>query len=883
MKRAFLLVASFVLTLLSTGVFAQTARLTEYLDRGVFAINTGNSVFVSWRLFATEPQDIGFNLYRTSNGATEKLNSAVLTRGTNFTDNTAVRTRANTYFVRTVQNGVESDTDGSYTLAANAPASHTVIPIRPGNEIHFIWVGDFTGNGKYDWLVDRLCWTDACSQKLEAYEHDGTFLWEVDLGPGSKNNISPGPSVISVGHWDGVTVYDIDGCGRAEVILRVGSGVKLGDGTTFNTSTSNANLQSLIVLDGQTGKLKASTPLPTDYLSYGPLAAQLGIGHLDGRNPSVVAYMKNRIGGSGSNFNMITAAYDYTNGQFGMRWKHLRGNQNLPDGHQMRIADADLDGKDEIHHIGFTLNGDGTLKYSLATEGIVHGDRFYVGRFNKGDNFLMGYGVQQDNPSGILEYTYNAATGKTIWKNSVTGPAGDVGRGNCGDIDPRSPGYECWSFHGIFSNSGTRLTNADQRPYPVLRLWWDGDGLSQSYNDGKIERWNYLNNTVGRILTTWNFSSATGSDRGCPMFYGDILGDWREEVVMTSSDYSKIIIFSTDRPSDIRLFTLSQDQTYRAGMTVKGYMQSHMAGFYLGSDMDMPVPPKLEYIKTPNSSSSSVASSSSSHSPSSSSAVPSSSSVVPLSSSSIAGVIIAGGDIIGDITLYDPANAAAWKVSTTGFDVGLKAFGDREFLVSAVLPIVQGAEWVSPSMETRKNMAPATMLHFNMKRDAIVYLMHEDRVFEKPDWITTAGFTVVASTAGEEGEKVTVTDATAPRKYTIYSKNFAQGARVDIGLNTIDGNPNSLMYLIAAKEESATPILKKTPALSTHFSVRSLNGKTLLVESSSPTVLDIFDLSGKKVASYNVLGTSQTLHLNLQSGVYFARARGMPSVKFVVR
>jgi hypothetical protein len=46
-----------------------TGRLTEYLDRGVVAINTGSAIFVSWRLLATEPQDIGFNLYRVTDGA----------------------------------------------------------------------------------------------------------------------------------------------------------------------------------------------------------------------------------------------------------------------------------------------------------------------------------------------------------------------------------------------------------------------------------------------------------------------------------------------------------------------------------------------------------------------------------------------------------------------------------------------------------------------------------------------------------------------------------------------------------------------------------------------------------------------------------------------
>jgi hypothetical protein len=298
-------------------------------------------------------------------------------------------------------------------------------------------VGDFNGDGKYDFLVDRLDWTG--KQKMEAYLHDGTFLWEIDLEPGStnNNNISPGSSAIDVGHWDGVIVYDLDLDGRAEVLLRGASGVVLGDGQVFNTGKPSADSQSILVIDGMTGKLKASAPVPDDYISRGPLAAQMGIGHFDGRNPSLVVSMKNRIGGSGSNFNMVVALYDYSSGQFAMKWKWLRGNQNLDDGHHIRIADADIDGKDEIHQIGFALNGDGTLKYSLTKEGVVHGDRFYVGRFNKGDNFLMGHGIQQENPSGLLEYIYNAATDSVLWKNITSArPVPDVGRRNVGDMTP---------------------------------------------------------------------------------------------------------------------------------------------------------------------------------------------------------------------------------------------------------------------------------------------------------------------------------------------------------------------------------------------------------------------------------------------------------------
>ncbi len=33
---------------------------------------------------------------------------------------------------------------------------------------------------------------------------------------------------------------------------------------------------------------------------------------------------------------------------------------------------------------------------------------------------------------------------------------------------------------------GTKITT--EYPYPVIGLWWDGDLLSESYNDGKIEK-----------------------------------------------------------------------------------------------------------------------------------------------------------------------------------------------------------------------------------------------------------------------------------------------------------------------------------------------------------------------------------------------------------
>ena len=593
----------------STETHAGPKRQMENLGRGVVAVRSGSNVFISWRLLALDPSDIGFNIYRsTAGGNAIKLNSSVLTGGTNYTDTTADLTKDNSYYVKPVIKGKEDAASASFTLTANhADEPCITVPIRSGGPIHFVWPGDFDGDHEYDYLVDR---NTTNPQTLEAYKRDGTFLWSVNLGPNSSNqdNISPGSATIDVGHWDGATVYDLDGDGKAEVVLKIANGVTLGDGTVW--TSDNDNKQWFAVLDGMTGKLLASCPIPDDYISVGPLACQLGIGYLDGKRPSVVAFMKNR--NADGSFNAMACAFSYKNKKFKMDWKWLRGSQDCADGHQMRIADLDGDGKDEICEIGFVLNGDGTLRYSLASQNIEHGDRFYIGKLDKNSPGLQGYGIQQRNTKGVLEYYYDADTGSMIWQHTTTLPAGDVGRGVIGDVDPRYSGYEVWSFYGIYNASthtqispaDSELSNANNRPYPAFRLWWDGDLLSESFNDNKIEEydyslggdinnWDYSLKRVTRLLTTDNYHSAVHSDRHSPMFYGDILGDWREEVIETNSDYSELIIFTTDIPTDTRLYTLAQNPLYRNCMSVKGYLQSHLTDYYLGHDMVTPPTPRI--------------------------------------------------------------------------------------------------------------------------------------------------------------------------------------------------------------------------------------------------------------------------------------------------
>ena len=407
----------------------------------------------------------------------------------------------------------------------------------------------------------------------------------------NHNNISPGASTIDVGMWDGATVYDIDCDGYAEVLVRIADGVTMGDGTVYKNNTING--QAIAVVNGMTGALKTSASVPDDYINIGPMACMMEVGYLDGKKPSLVCWFKNR--NANKTFNSLDVAYTFENGEFKQQWKY-ENKTGYAEAHQIRVADVDYDGKDEVLHMGYALNGDGTLRYHI--DDIVHGDRWYVGAFENGNygNAMMGYGIQRVNPSGLLEYFYNASTGEILWENKTTdGSTFDVARGNVGDIDPNYDGFECWSFQGTFNYNGTHIT--DNYLYPVIRLWWDGDLLSESYNDGKLEKWDYKNNATQHILTTWKVTDCTGSNRGAPMFYGDILGDWREEVIMTNSDYSKLVILTTTKETDERIYCLAQNPCYRNCMTAKGYYQSHMLDYFLGYNMEKPKTPDITIIE----------------------------------------------------------------------------------------------------------------------------------------------------------------------------------------------------------------------------------------------------------------------------------------------
>lgn len=564
-------------------------RVMECLGRGVVAVPSDGGAHVSWRYLGTDPPDLSFNLYRgTPGGAETHVCSRSARESTSCIDSSA--SSGDTYFVRPVNGSIEGEASG---IGSYSGQPYIEIPLQPASSgafVHLGWVGDLDGNGEYDVVVDRI---SSQAPKVDAYTLDGQFLWRLDTGPNGadQNNIEGGPSTMSNGHNDGLTVFDFDSDGDAEIAVKTANGFVFGDGTVLEHENNSDQFVSIV--EGATGAEVARARLPDDFIGDGPLQCQFGAGYLDGENPSVIVKCKNRVGSGG--FNLVAVTYDFDGSTLTERWKFIP-NVAAADFHQIRVLDVDGDGRDELCSGGFVVDDDGKLLYSLAPSGVVHGDRFHITDMDPDRPGLEGWGIQQDNPSGLETYYYDAATGEVLRTYSnPNGPGADMGRGTVADLYPDSPGMEYFSFNGMFNaqTGNTVVAEIDRNvPWPNFAIQWDGDTGTELMDQNWAGEWNLQAQDRNTYYSKWNFDGLVQA-RGAMPFYGDILGDWREEVLVESADHSELRIYTTPLETDVRLYTLVHNPQYRNELTVHGYKQSHHVDYFMGFDMAAPPQPQI--------------------------------------------------------------------------------------------------------------------------------------------------------------------------------------------------------------------------------------------------------------------------------------------------
>jgi rhamnogalacturonan endolyase len=599
--RAFMaaIVAMTTAGALAAGPTAAAAPQVERLDRGLISVPTGDGNFVSWRLLSGDATGTGFTVFRDG----VRVSPVPLTV-TNFQDKGAPAS-AN-YTVRPVVNGVEQ------AAAMSAPAlrfssvgitaSSMDVPIQPPaggttpDGVAFTYnandasVGDLDGDGQLDIV---LKWDPTNSKDnsqdgftgnvfVDAYKLNGTRLWRIDLG----SNIRAGA------HYTQFQVFDYDGDGRAEVVMktadaaRSGTGQVIGDANAdFRNSAGRilSGPEFLTVFRGTDGAILATANFvpPRGTVSswgdsYGNRVDRFlaGTAFVDGSRPSIIE-------ARGYYTRTVISAWDWRNGQLTRRWTFdSNSTTNGPTwenegNHNLAIADVDGDGRDEIIYGAMAIDDNGN---GLWNTQMHHGDALHVGNLIPSRPGLEVFKVNEDK-SKPAAWMADARTGQIIWQNPTCNC--DNGRGVSADIWAGSPGAESWSagVSGLYNTTGQ---NIGRKPSSInFVIWWDGDAQRELLDGTHIDKYGTSADT--RLLTASGVHSNNGT-KSTPSLAADILGDWREEVIWPTTDNRALRIFSSTDPTNIAHVSLMQDRQYREAIAWQntGYNQPPHPSFAIG-------------------------------------------------------------------------------------------------------------------------------------------------------------------------------------------------------------------------------------------------------------------------------------------------------------
>ena len=626
-------------------------RVMEKLDRGTVAVKTNDGVYLSWRLLGTESlTNQAFDIYRdsekiyttgehdatcyTDSKGTADNKYTVVPKGEAidkteavdvWTTNTTYKGRSVAYkdIAFKVPDGGKTPKDEEYTYTANDMS-----------------VGDLDGDGEYEYIVK---WDPSNSKDnsvkgytgnvyLDAYELDGTLLWRIDLGV----NIRAGA------HYTQYMVYDFDGDGKSEVILKTAPGSKDGEGNYVSKAGKNITKgddkkdyrnssgllmgkdggpEYLTVFNGETGAAMQTVDFdpPRSILtssewgdSYANRSERYlaAVAYLDGVHPSVVMTR-------GYYTYVYAAAYTWDgtdlkeqwlstntpteeNGGTGCTVKYADGtsknntNKTLyaQGAHSVSVADVDNDGYDEIIFGSAVLDHDGTV---LTYDGRGHGDAEHVSDFdNDGkQEIFMAHEAGKHNDK-IIPYAVDIK--RYNGDIMLQAAQGDIGRGIMDNVDDEyalSSGNLSlfWSVaaDGIYNQAGEKvgnIPNTNGSNMENFAVYWDGDLGRELLDGNKLVKYSIKSGTERIYYDSKNSTlpgSINNSTKSNACLTADLFGDWREEIVLRYGDGVRIY-FSTI-PTDYRLTTLMHDSQYRCAIAWQnvGYNRPPHTSYYIGS------------------------------------------------------------------------------------------------------------------------------------------------------------------------------------------------------------------------------------------------------------------------------------------------------------
>lgn len=439
---------------------------------------------------------------------------------------------------------------------------------------------------------------------------------------------------------DGTVIGDTNGDGRTDYVDR--------DPESRTYGMILEGPEFLSVIEGRTGRELARAdfiPRGEPY-AFGDNKGNrvdrflAGAGWFDGERPSILMCR-------GYYAKTVIDAWDYRDGALTLRWRFDTsadgGRYRAYEGqgnHNLRIGDVDGDGCDEVTYGACLIDHDGTGGYNTR---LGHGDAMHLTDIDIDRPGLEIWQCHESSPLRAGSELRDAATGEVLWGvPSIE----DVGRALAADIDPDFRGVEVWtsSTEGIYTADGRFIT--ERKPSVNMAIWWDGDlnrelldnrfvpaegseltevpwdmyvpanapaardnrpnrpeqpgaGAPPSGNRPPVQRPRVFGDRIVSI-TKWNGDGVdelplpdqetalvNNGTKANPCIYGDLFGDWREELVVRSKDNREVRIYMTDIPTDYRFHTLMADPIYRMSVLTQNvaYNQPTQTGFYLGSDL----------------------------------------------------------------------------------------------------------------------------------------------------------------------------------------------------------------------------------------------------------------------------------------------------------
>ncbi len=633
-------------------------RPAEDLDRGLIAVPADDGVLVSWRYLATDVRaldpvnyntfhgDVFYNLYRDG----VLLNPEPMSATNYFDEHGKPGTE---YTLETVTSLGNGNYEKNTTQTVKAWDKEYISFSLKNREVYIIddgGAGDLDGDGKYEYLfrrtpTDMVPSTRTLYPIIEAYDDDGAFMWEINIGPNEINE-----------HDINFMVYDFNGDGKAEVIMRSfegttdGAGAQIGDTngdkiTDYSKDESNLAIfkdrqyivstpEFMSMYDGETGAeitrtdlLPAREPLSSWSYRYddtGRLTKRAshflwGVAYLDGKTPSVVMLR-------GAWDNVKAAAWHVADNKFVSDW--IVDTPNTDDvnsiwgavNHNMGTADIDFDGRDEIFSGPMAIDDDGSTLYAVkATDAegkeikLCHGDAFDMAIMSPDYHGYLTWACHETSSLPANIELHDGLTGQVLWGY---GKNKDTGRSRAADINPNYRGYEVWgSTWTVPANisgeeiakswnefkvqlpDGTYEKGEDGSDALVslpmnFKIYWDDDLLSEFLDGTRVSEYDYNNKEVDVIFDANGCASNSGT-KAVPCVQADLFGDWREEIVWKTADEQGVRIYSTNIETPYKIPALLYDPVYRASIATQNnhYNQPPNLSYYLGAETtEVPLP-----------------------------------------------------------------------------------------------------------------------------------------------------------------------------------------------------------------------------------------------------------------------------------------------------